>query len=137
MSKNIKKSKLENEIKNFYDQDGKSIYELFKHQAKPYLDERFYKYDQILPDKKCGSQILQKLVCNSSIQKPDKLDDDLVEFLNYIWSESVGNLRDIFKFDDFLNITHQQVALIFNLNQIIFVQLKYFKLSWTKPKWYF
>ena len=80
--------------KTFYTNEGFEVHELYQHLAKRYLTERFY-YDKVLPNNS-GSLVLQNLYF-SSLVNSKIVCDDLANFINYIWTESVGQLDFIFK----------------------------------------
>ncbi|CAF0733970.1 unnamed protein product [Brachionus calyciflorus] len=85
------------EIKTYYSDDSYEIYELFRHLTKSFMNQKIYKYDKILMNSKSGSTRLQNEYVKSLVENSSLMSEDLVNFLNYIWSESIGNLNKIFQ----------------------------------------
>lgn len=125
-------------MKLIYAENGHILKEIFKHHSQHFLNDKLYSYDQNLPNFTCGSSILikvtniikqtniinqilyyytiQKSAWTSIIEKA-LLDMSTIDFLNYIWSETIGSLEDVLELaqdDDsqkkVLKITNQQVG---------------------------
>jgi poly [ADP-ribose] polymerase 2/3/4 len=92
-----KKSK---NAKYCYSNDASIIFQIFKQYLTPYLNEKMYEYNLSLPDLFSGSKLLQQLACKSKIEKIDDLNYKVVEFINYIWKEAIGDLENLFGYEN-------------------------------------
>ena len=100
-----------------YVEDGQALKDLFKHHSQIYLNEKLFLFDSNnLPSISCGSQMLQKVVWKQKIERAEDLNQSLVDFFNFIWSETIGSLEELLELSDdeasgkkVLKITNQQV----------------------------
>lgn len=103
-----------------YVEDGQALKDLFKHHSQIYLNEKLYSFDSNnLPNFSCGSQMLQKVAWKHKIERAEDLKQSLIDFFNFIWSETIGSLEEVLELSDdeasgkkMLKITNQQVKTV-------------------------
>ena len=75
------------------------LFEIFKHYAAPYLNDKLYCYSLKLPNSFVGSKQLQQISWKSMIENLGELEKSVSDFIEYIWNESLGDLKEIFDMD--------------------------------------
>lgn len=73
------------------------------------MDERFYSHTTVLSGTEMGSQRLQEIAWKNTVANTLKLDKPVADFVDYIWTETVGDLEEILGFE--LNSQNTQARL--------------------------
>ena len=81
-------------IRHAYSADAESILHLFKQLANQYLNEKLFRYDAKLPAALTGSKQLRSIAWHM------ELGSNEMEFVDYIWNEAIGDLKDLFDVSD-------------------------------------
>ena len=102
----------------FYDESSENALSVYRQLLMPYLSDTLnYSCDQRLTAKhllKCGSSELKKVLFQKSLrgEEDNAMEENLAEFLNYIWRETMGDLQELFGTDFQLSsITIEQVRI--------------------------
>ena len=96
------------DIEYIFADDTTMLFEIFKHFASIYLNDKIYTYSLELPNLSVGSKQLQKISWKSTIANVRELEKPIAEFVEFIWKEAIGDLREIFE-DNFEKLTIDQV----------------------------
>jgi hypothetical protein len=84
------------------------LFEIFKYYASPYLNDKIYTYSLQLPNLSVGSKQLRQISWKSTIENVKELETPIAEFVEFIWTEAIGDLREIFE-DNFEKLSADQV----------------------------
>jgi hypothetical protein len=89
------------------------LFELFKHFANNYLNEKQYAYTLELPNLTVGSKQLKEISWKSMISNIKELDSSVSNFVELIWNEAVGDLQNLLDMDfkSLEDFTIEQVSL--------------------------
>ena len=106
-------------IEYAFAENNSELYQIYKHLASKYNDEKNYKHDHQLPNTSSGSKKLQEIAWKSAVENSQCIDQGALDFIDYVWQESVGDLEDLFgctlndKNLSKLNLTVETVCRIF------------------------
>ena len=106
-----------------YADDSLQLFEIFKFHVNGYLNEKQFTYTLELPNLSAGSKQLQQISWKSEILNAKELDKPIIDLIEYIWNEAIGDLQEMFDANlesSFKKFTIEQV-------KVIFLFKKYFK----------
>ena len=76
------------------------------------MNEKQYVYTLELPSLTCGSKKLKEISWKSMISNIKELDVPVSDFVEFIWNEAIGDLREMLNidFNNFKDFSIEQVS---------------------------
>ncbi len=95
-------------VEYIFAEDNLMLFEIFKHYASNYLNDKIYSHSLQLPNLFVGSKQLKQIAWKAAIENVNNLVDPVCEFVEHIWNVAIGDLNDILDID-LRDISIQQV----------------------------